>query len=156
MPDKKEIIIDYINVNECEFYGYAGVCKLYSGSVCSKDCSNYPNCNYKQLKRAKQECETLATQLDFEVQKRKCLEQECEKLKAIVTEAEEAPICFHCSEEPCIRQERDKYKQSLDEIDNLISPCCPELYKTCLECDKYTCTFRKIKDILDIINKVKR
>lgn len=64
-----------------------------------------------QLKLAKQECETLVSQLDLEVQKRKCLGQECEKLKAIVTEAEEAPICFHCSEEPCIRQERDKYKR---------------------------------------------
>lgn len=55
----KELIIDGINVNECEFYGYDGICKLYSGSICSKDCSNYPNCNYKQLKRKEQECEKL-------------------------------------------------------------------------------------------------
>ena len=89
------------------------------------------------------------------ISKYKVKEQECEELKTMVAEAEEAPICFHCSEEPCIRQERDKYKQALDEIDNLISPCCPELYKTCLECDKHTCTFRKIKDILGIINKAK-
>ena len=36
---------------------------------------------YKQLKRKEQECETLVCQLDFEVQKKECLEQECEKLK---------------------------------------------------------------------------
>lgn len=60
----EELIIDCINVNECEFYGYDGICKLYSGSVCSKDCSNYPNCNYKQLKRKEQECEKLKRQLN--------------------------------------------------------------------------------------------
>ena len=148
----KEIIIDGVDVRECvefrddvytdkqinnacsiglwqrHYRGLKENCKM------SCECKNNSDCYFKQLKRK---------------------EQECEKLKAIVTEAEEAPICFHCSEEPCIRQERDKYKQALDEIDNLISPCCPELYKTCLECDKYTCTFRKIKDILGIINKAK-
>ena len=36
---------------------------------------------YQQLERKEQECETLASQLDFEVQKKECLEQECEKLK---------------------------------------------------------------------------
>ena len=35
----------------------------------------------QQLKRKEQECETLASQLDFEVQKKECLEQECEELK---------------------------------------------------------------------------
>ena len=35
----------------------------------------------KQLARKEQECETLASQLDFEVQKKECLEQECERLK---------------------------------------------------------------------------
>ena len=33
------------------------------------------------LKAKEQECETLASQLDFEVQKKECLEQECERLK---------------------------------------------------------------------------
>nr|DAF63910.1 MAG TPA: hypothetical protein [Siphoviridae sp. ctgn638] len=55
----KEIILNNVNVNECEFYGYEGICKLYSGSICSKDCSNYPNCKYKQLKRKEQELEEL-------------------------------------------------------------------------------------------------
>ena len=35
----------------------------------------------KQLSRKEQECETLASQLDFEVQKKECLEQEYEELK---------------------------------------------------------------------------
>lgn len=85
----KEIIID---MRKCEHFGIRtsngkqfGWCHYYD-----EHCKDYPNCYFKQLKRK---------------------EQECEKLKAIVTEAEEAPICFHCSEEPCIRQERDKYKK---------------------------------------------
>lgn len=50
----------------------------------------------------------------------KAKEQKCKELETMVAEAGEAPICFHCSEEPCIRQERDKYKQTLDEIKNVI------------------------------------
>lgn len=38
-------------------------------------------------------------------------EQECEELNKLIEEAEEAPICFKCKEEPCIRQERDRYKK---------------------------------------------
>ena len=33
------------------------------------------------IKAKEKECETLASQLDFEVQKKECLEQECEELK---------------------------------------------------------------------------
>lgn len=102
MADKKEIIIDCINVNECEFYGYEGICKLYSGSVCSKDCSNYPNCNYKQFKRAKQECE--------------------------------------------------KYKQALDEIEKIISTPCISTINSCIECKCSSCLY---KQFLNIINKAK-
>ena len=54
---------EIINVSDCEFYGYDGVCKLYSGSICSKDCSNYPNCYFKQLKRKEQKCERLKEEI---------------------------------------------------------------------------------------------
>lgn len=75
-------------------------------------------------------------------------EEECEKLEAIVTEAEEAPICFHCSEEPCIRQERDKYKQALDEIEYIADD-----YNRIEKTSQY---YRDGFDgIQDIINKVK-
>lgn len=73
-----EKIIDGIDVNECEFYGYEGICKLYSGSVCSKDCSNYPNCNYKQLNRK---------------------EQKLEKIKEIVSHCKEQTGCIGCKYE---------------------------------------------------------
>lgn len=69
--------------------------------------------------------------------------QECEELEKMVAEAEEAPICFHCKEEPCIRQERDKYKQALDEIEEfcLIYSDNHDAYETVY------------KQILDIISK---
>lgn len=35
------------------------------------------------FKAKEQKCETLASQLDFEVQKKECLEQECERLKQL-------------------------------------------------------------------------
>lgn len=54
---------------------------------------------------------TLAEGLNFRQERADKLEQECEGLETMVAEAEKAPICFHCSEEPCIRQERDKYKK---------------------------------------------
>ncbi len=87
----------------------------------------------------------LSTIVDLQEQlKRK--EQECEQLKAIVTEAEEAPICFHCSEEPCIRQERDKYKQALDEIEKFAKNDINFKYND----KRFTVT-----QISNIINKVK-
>lgn len=91
-------------------------------------------------------------------------EQECEKLKAIVTEAEEAPICFHCSEEPCIRQERDKYKKlSVDfkNVNKYLGHKYITLKKALNEIERVWETdqdgdydFMKFK-ILNIINKIK-
>ena len=83
----KEIIIDGIDVSRCSNYDHGS---YFECNVCCCHCDEVPNCYYKQLKRK---------------------EQECKELETMVAEAEEAPICFHCSEEPCIRQERDKYKK---------------------------------------------
>lgn len=75
--------------------------------------------------------------------------QECEELETMVAEAEEAPICFHCKEEPCIRQERDKYKQALNEIENYVRDNS-DFDKN----DKLTSNTGAY-DILEIINKAK-
>lgn len=83
------------------------------------------------------------------VAKYKAKEEECEELETMVAEAEEAPICFHCDEEPCIRQERDKYKQALDEIENYVRDNS-DFDKS----DKLTSNTGAY-DILEIINKAK-
>ena len=81
----KQIIIDGIDVSGCEDYGYRGKAGYWCHNY-DEPCTDYPNCNYKQLKRKEEECETLASQLDFEVQKKECLEQKCEELKQTLIE----------------------------------------------------------------------
>ena len=138
MEDKT--IIDGIDINKCQHYT-GNVEYLSREWTCRAEtigakCEENPNCYFKQLARAKEENEKLkvqiknekqALQIDIDNFNQACLdlsqenddlhnklqakEQECEELKKLVQEAEKAPICFHCSEEPCIRQERDKYKK---------------------------------------------
>lgn len=123
MTDKRKTI------RPCEFFS---ICE----AACSGTLEDIEICScyeiFKQLKRK---------------------EQECEELEKMVAEAEEAPICFHCKEEPCIRQERDKYKQALDEIECL---CKNEACSPCKELEENNhCDECHNKIILDIINKTK-
>ena len=60
----KEIIIDGVDVSECEFYSSSENCLEFNGKytidICdSAKCSNNPNCYFKQLKHKEQECERL-------------------------------------------------------------------------------------------------
>lgn len=83
MTDKEQIMIDGVDVSVCILRRRkepnCTVCNAYSSKVFEFDCSDFKNCYFKQLSRKTQECETLASQLDFEVQKKECLEKECEK-----------------------------------------------------------------------------
>lgn len=141
MTDKKKAI------RPCEFFS---ICMADCGGTLEdiEICSCYEI--FKQLKRKEQECEELETMVA--------------ELETMVAEAKEAPICFCCSEEPCIRQERDKYKQALDKIEKLISK-----FDTSTECDygdfdcencssldeEIVCGYKLKKIIKGIINKVK-
>ena len=59
----KQIIIDGCDVSGCEFLDnveYDKLCLMISHrNECQVNCSNKPNCYYKQLKRKEQECEAL-------------------------------------------------------------------------------------------------
>ena len=58
MTENKPIIIDGVDIAECEDYGYRG----NAGHWChnyDEPCTDYPNCYYKQLKRKEQENEAL-------------------------------------------------------------------------------------------------
>lgn len=76
----KEIIIDGIDVSEC--YGYVHNAKEYDcGETYSKFhyryCEENPNCYFKQLKRAEQECEKYKQALE-EIEKQvKAMNNEC-------------------------------------------------------------------------------
>ena len=55
----KQVIVDGCDVAGCEYLGLYKECKLKCGSCCTVDCSDNPDCYYKQLKRKEQECEKL-------------------------------------------------------------------------------------------------
>ncbi len=96
----KEIIIDGVDVSECEFLWKEKLPK----KVCNNgnldcDCNSNPNCYYKQLKRKTNECEKKSWEISNlgykiknqrreinerlkQIEKLKRKEQECEKLKS--------------------------------------------------------------------------
>ena len=69
----KQIIIDGVNVAGCEDYGYRGKAGYWCHNY-DEPCTDYPNCYYKQLKRA----EKRIIELNETIQAK---EQECEELK---------------------------------------------------------------------------
>lgn len=59
MTDKEQTIIDGVYVNGCNHYGSQGNCTIYG----HLPCSNFSDCNFKQLARKTQECEELKEEL---------------------------------------------------------------------------------------------
>lgn len=149
MTDNK-IIIDGKIFNRCDG------CPLYDGDICTG-----ARLDEETSEKDTNICnEHLAEQFWVVWRQLKRKEQECEELETMVAEAKEAPICFHCSEEPCIRQERDKYKQALDEIMKNIKAINNECFYgdiyECNNCDmRNGCSYYRKFKILDIINKAK-
>jgi hypothetical protein len=92
----KQIIIDGVDVSGCEFFDECEVkldwsnclahCSPYPEGACYDDCSEYPNCYYKQLKAKEQECERLKETFDglFKVQYK--LADNNKKLRQTLTE----------------------------------------------------------------------
>lgn len=112
-----------------------------------------------KLRSLEQECEalkserftreSLITEQENEIDE---LRQECEELNKLVEQAKDAPICFQCEQEARIRQEKEKFKKALEEIEEVIkSPCAEDCvyyeYSKCYDCIKTS--------ILYIINKAK-
>lgn len=116
MTDKR-VIIDGVDVSGCILRRRkepnCTVCNGYSSKVFEFDCSDFKNCYFKQLFRKTQECETLASQLDFEVQKKECLEQECEELKKQLILFMDGEYCANgCS----LKQQFNQLKAENDEL----------------------------------------
>ena len=63
MTDKL-IMINGVDVSGCEHLGLYKEYKLKCGGCYPVDCSDNPNCYYKQLKHKAQECEELKKQLE--------------------------------------------------------------------------------------------
>ena len=62
MTYKKEIIIDGVDVSECEYYGSQNNCIVYRNQLCNK----FSNCYYKQLKCKEQELKNICEAFDIE------------------------------------------------------------------------------------------
>ena len=84
--------------------------------ACDNNCQIYED--FKQLARKAQECETLTSQLDFEVQKKECLEQECEELKEQLELNTANAVVIDMA------QRLYKLKQTLTEIKEIAEPFC--------------------------------
>nr|DAD89854.1 MAG TPA: hypothetical protein [Myoviridae sp. ctsip2] len=179
----KQIIIDGVQFNKWgDFlidYELNGIYKTISSS---DKCYKILKSLIEQLKSKEQECETLTSQLDFEVQKKECLEQECEELKAQLNDMacmdDDNVLCYprqelkkeyneyistHRYSNEEFQQERktvadlafwsNKYKRGLEKIEKELKE---DLYCESQECgcDDFEECFKCTKEhILDIINK---
>ena len=122
----KPIMINGVDVSECEHLGLYKECKLKCGSCCPVDCKDNPNCYYKQLMRKEQECQQAMdnyVQLDLQRVKEynelvdlyKAKEQECEKLKSDLTDLSKIIDCKNGTI-LTFKEQLDKLKQTLAEI----------------------------------------
>ena len=132
----KGIIVDSINVSECEFLWKEKLPKKFCNNGNRDcDCNSNPNCYFKQLKRKEQECEAINLTNE-----------------RLVTE------------KYAMNEEIIKYKQTLDEIEKLIpkfdtSDGCSYGDYDCENCsdldEDVVCTYKLKKTIKNIINKTK-
>ena len=171
----KEIIIDgcefqsdCIEYKDISYLKIMPICAIHELSIACHDkvnkCKYYKL--YKQLKAKEQECETLVCQLDFEVQKKECLEQECEELKKQVNDLLNKPeiqdkILWKIDNEAVLGSKDAwiyKLEQTLAEIKdiakNMNNECFYDDFE-CKDCDmKNGCTYFNKKQILQKICEV--
>lgn len=135
MEDKERIIIDGVDVSECEnlMQGIVPFGCMEDRKTCS--CMNNPNCLYKQLKRKEEE---LQAQRNFTTQEQR-------KIYCVAYD-KTCETGNECKQKKCVFKDRLKYKQALDEIEYLIK----ELFLGVEDKDRTYC-----EKILDIINKGK-
>lgn len=127
----KEIIINGVDVNECECiiedYYYQQANNLANGykhikNVCELGesgsehynlfCKDNPNCYYKQLKHKEQECE----ELKIELQAQRDFTAHEQKLIYCVAYDETCKTGNDCKQEKCIFKDNIKLKHALIEI----------------------------------------
>lgn len=160
MTDKKEIIIDGIDVSRCSNYDHGSYleCNVY---YCP--CDEVPNCYYKQLKRKEQELRNICKAFDIEyvIDKETGIligrcnklikkEQECKELKEWQEANQPTGICETCTARSV--DDMYKYKQALYEIEEIAK------HNNFLVRDPFCGTgYRDLSgQILNIINQVKR
>lgn len=167
----EEIIINGIDVSECKNFS-CGICEEENKiprtiEHFTADCTFYPNCYFKQLKRLQQELDIKEKMLDkFTIGSSETLEKlqkENEGLKKLKKYYEGfVANCRYCDEwymDKCNYIKKDnKYKQAIEEINilakNYCNACDEFKVKTfknkndCLYCN-YGFIKRKISEVLN-------
>ena len=129
----KGIIVDSIDVSECEFLWKEKLPKRFcnNGNL-DCDCNSNPNCYFKQLKQKEQE---LQTQRNFTAQEQR-------KIYCVAYD-KTCETGNECKQKKCVFKDRLKYKQALDEIEKYL-----DAQQAYFDGEDY-------HNLLDIINKVK-
>ena len=174
----KQIIIDGVDVSDCEYLdniNFDGLCLMLSSPYeCQVNCSNKPNCHYKQLNAKEQECERLNDELYYWVNGEYCdnkcnVVKELDQLKAENEDLQEQIrkhnddmfknppekrfYCKGCT----LPYVSKKFKQTLTEIKEMLKEICMEecLFdwnktskKHCGDCDcRYGQILQKISEV---------
>lgn len=142
MTDKKEIIIDGVDVSGCEYYDQ-GICNIPDVIETYDSCIDKGACYFKQLQRKEKECEEVSNEIvELNV-----------KYETVVNLAKKnADANEYCLQE--LEKENQKLKQALDELEKMIESIITD-------CDPITPNYRlnqindRAYDILDIIRKAK-
>lgn len=150
MADKEQIINDEVDVSKCRFYKEGLCCLSYAfvenGYDCV-ECSEYQNCEYKQLAREKQKNEHLNKgYLELEKQ---LADEQAEKFQLQDTLRELEQENDNLLEQ---YKELDRYRKTLEEIEKFLNRttcniCKPDSLEVCEECN--------VKRLKDIISKAK-
>lgn len=175
MTDKEQIIIDGVNVSECEFYIYyssdryphrCGIHKdMFGMPACCDVADCCKNCYFKQLQKEKFEnlnnrqmvesAENLIYENSELYKNIKEKEQECEELKAQLNDMacmdDDNVLCYPRQE---LKKECERYKQALDEIAEHYEKVIKNL-TTYDEVYDANISIEALHNISDIINKTK-
>ena len=149
----KQIIIDGVDVSECEFLWKEKLPKRFcnNGNL-DCDCNSNPNCDFKQLKRKEQECEELHSRtasiiysltggrLSYSTYTLEGCEQAYHDQLEIDVERATKELQ---EENETLKQEVSKFKQALDEIEKYL-----DAQQKYFDGEDY-------HNLLDIINKTK-
>ncbi len=119
----KEVIINGIDVSECEHLNYEH-CEIdydeWNGEIIRYNkCQDNPNCHFKQLKRKEQECEEINLTNERLVAEKYTLNEEILRLKKKKEENEKFYLTKYANKDSyCLEleHERNQYKQALDKI----------------------------------------
>lgn len=166
----KEIIIDGVDVSDCEYRDYRNFCRCNNSKPNEGEkritgiggCEYNPNCYFKQLKRKEQECEDLNKQVE-------ALNEKISRKKAIIEFADcphysygdntIEPTCtnnFCYDVKSCDHKNMVKYEKALDEIEQFINIACDACKKFIpSKQSDINCRYCQKTQIEKIINRVK-